>query len=61
MIHKIKVSVGTNRLGSTVTDTLEVEIDDDTPEAEIAIIKQEAATEWMWEHIDFYWDNVTTD
>ena len=56
---KIKVSVRTNRQGSDCSDVLEFEVEDDATAEEIEEAKDRETKEWMYERIDFWWEDVT--
>lgn len=51
----IDVFVSTKYLGSTVKDTIEIEVDDDATPSEIEREKEQAAKEWMFDNIDWSW------
>jgi divalent metal cation (Fe/Co/Zn/Cd) transporter len=56
MIIKFQVYVSTRYVGSKVSVTLELDIDDDATSEEIEKEKEELAKEWLWQNIEFGWD-----
>ena len=55
---KITVQVSTRYVGSRVEDELEVYVDDNATEQEIETAKEDAAREWMFDQIDWGWQDV---
>jgi hypothetical protein len=54
---KIKVWVSTNRIGSKMSDTLEIDDEDviDMSEEELEDYIDEFFQQWVWENIDAGW------
>lgn len=57
-VIKITVQVSTRYVGSRVEDELEVYVADDATEKEIETAKEDAAREWMFDKIDWGWQDV---
>ena len=57
-VIKIKVQVSTRYVGSRVEDELEVYVDDNATEQEIETAKEDAARDWMFDQIDWGWQDV---
>lgn len=57
-VIKITVQVSTRYVGSRVEDELEVYVADDATEQEIETAKEDAAREWMFDQIDWGWQDV---
>lgn len=55
---KILVQVSTRYVGSRVEDELEIYVEDDATEQEIETAKEDAAREWMFDQIDWGWQDV---
>jgi len=56
MIITFDVWVSTKKVNSTVKNTITVEIDDDTPINEVEKLKEQLATDWMNENINYGWE-----
>lgn len=50
---KVIVHVSTNRVGSEVSDEIEVEVDDNATPDEIEDAVEFEAKEWMWNNVEF--------
>lgn len=57
-VIKITVQVSTRYVGSRVEDKLEVYVADDATEQEIEKAKEDAAREWVFDQIDWGWQDV---
>ena len=55
---KLEVYVSTNRSGSEVRDTIEVDIEDDYTQEDIEEALEETAKEWMFNNIEWSWVRV---
>jgi hypothetical protein len=54
MTRKYKFTIATNRIGSEVSDEVELEFDDDSTEAEIEKQVNEIYVEWLCENNQGY-------
>lgn len=50
---KLEVYVSTNKFGSETRDVIEIEIPENATPNEIEQIKEDAAREWMYENIEW--------
>jgi hypothetical protein len=60
-IIKIYVFVSTCYVGSKVEGTIEVYVEDNATDKEIEQAKEDAAREWMFEQIEWNWQNIEED
>lgn len=60
---KFKVSVSTNYVGSTVTDVIEIPDEDleDLEGYERDKVIEEYATDWLWNEIDWGWEEIVAE